>query len=87
MAKNQFELIQQLADICAELGWEIAIPTQDEIIPGLIVGNPQFIDDVAPVITEMSGADTYEVFSDNPHSEGLIEITEIVKGKKYESYH
>lgn len=87
MAKNQFELIQQLSDICAELGWEIAIPTQDEVIPGLVVGNPEFIDDIAPLIAEQLGSETYEVFSDNPNADGLMEVKDFSRGKKSESYH
>jgi len=44
---KQRDLIQQLADIAAELGWLIAIPPgEDKLVQGLVLGTQDFVVDV-----------------------------------------
>lgn len=44
-SKTQQELMELLEEICAELGWEIAVPTEGpgEPAKGLILGEPEFL--------------------------------------------
>ncbi len=44
---KQLKLIQQLAKIFEELDWLVAIPLENEECKGLIVGEKEFVEDVA----------------------------------------
>ena len=44
---KQMKLIQQLAKIFEELDWLVAIPLDNEECKGLIVGEKEFVEDVA----------------------------------------
>lgn len=82
--KTQTELIEQLAVICEELEWNIALPTTDEIVPGLIIGTPVFIRDVVSVVY----GDNYDVFTKSEFEDGMTEVIPVLEGKKNgPSYH
>ena len=40
---RKYELIQELSDIVAELGWNIAIQDDEELVDGLIIGTEEYI--------------------------------------------
>lgn len=44
---RQLELITQLSEIVEELGWQIAMDSETEIVTGLIIGDEEFISNVA----------------------------------------
>lgn len=64
---REMELIQSLADICEELGWIIAIPSQDELVPGLIIGSEEFVADVIQTVY----GDDVEIYKKTPGAEGM----------------
>lgn len=49
-------LIQELLEIAQELGWSVAIPStdDDEEVPGLIIGEPGYVDMVTQAVDEMA---------------------------------
>lgn len=53
-------LLDQMKEICVELGWSLAIDMEKEKIRGMIVGSTEFIDDV--VLAEES-FDDYSICS------------------------
>ena len=70
---KKFKLIEQLAEIANELGWVIAIPP-DQITPGLIIGQEDYVVDVANAYYGKQ----FEVI--NPHEQELqtheVELTQ-----------
>lgn len=38
-----YEVLTRIAELCAEIGWDIAIPTNEETVPGLIIGTEEFL--------------------------------------------
>jgi hypothetical protein len=48
------QLIKDLLEICEELGWSVAIPDteEDEEVPGLIIGNPEYIEKVLDAVDQ-----------------------------------
>ena len=40
------ELIQELSELVAQLGWVIGMPDGDEQVPGLIIGKQDFVEEV-----------------------------------------
>lgn len=81
--KKQQELIEELASICEELGWVIALPTMEDTIPGLVIGQETFVNDVVSVYY---GSD-YEVFTKEKMDEGLKEVPILPPTKKPGTYH
>lgn len=82
--RKQIELIEQLASICEELGWVIALPNQEEKVPGLIMGNEEF---VAEVIQAYYGEDV-EVFKKSQGAEGMEPMDDFGgPGKKKQTVH
>ena len=69
--KSQAELINELADICEQLGWAIGVPAdnESEMVNGLIVGTEDFI---YHIIQAFDG-EAVEVYSKD---EGTGEISE-----------
>lgn len=45
---SEEELFDQLLEIVFKLGWDIAVPKvdDDDDVPGLIIGTPEYLDDV-----------------------------------------
>lgn len=75
MKKTQQELIDELSEICEQLGWTIGIPLEegdDSPVDGLLIGTESFI---TKVVLELNGE--YEMFSK--------EMGEIVEGGTVES--
>lgn len=68
--KRKTELIQELAEICRKLDWVIALPTEQDTVPGLIVGTEEF---VAEVVQVYYGPD-YEIFTQDPMTDELQEV-------------
>lgn len=83
--KRQSELIQQLAEIVAELEWVIALPTSDTV-PGLIVGNEEFVADVIKVYYGLDEGE-YATFTEDPTGETALVETPIDQNKKPKTYH
>lgn len=48
--RSQLEIITELAELCKELGWVIALPEQEEMVPGLIIGNQDFVEEVTETL-------------------------------------
>ena len=48
------QLIKELMGICEELGWDVAIPDteEDEEVPGLIIGYPEYIEKVLDAVDQ-----------------------------------
>lgn len=64
---RQMELITELAGICEELGWIVAVPASsdpnDEMVPGLVIGTKQFVSEIASVFSDGSNIDdTWETY-------------------------
>lgn len=81
--KRQMELIDQLAQICEELNWVIALPTQEEPVPGIIMGQEGFVQEVV----QSYYGDAYEVLTKEAHEEGMKEIPQLPEGKKKTTVH
>lgn len=62
MKKDDFEtekqyreqLFKELIEIVEELGWNVAIPhvEEDDEVPGLIIGNPEYVEAVTEALEE-----------------------------------
>lgn len=81
--KKQQELIEELASICEELGWVIALPTMEDTIPGLVIGQENFVNDVVSVYY----GENYEVFTKDPTDAGMKEIPVLPPTKKPWTFH
>ncbi len=79
-AKLQKELIDQLAEICEQLGWSIGVPADDENQPveGLIVGTEEFI---MSIVESMDAEASMEVFSKESTEEEFSEPVLLDKKK------
>lgn len=71
---KQFELIQKLTDIVAELGWVIALPEGDGIVDGLIVGTPQFAEEVG----KLCYGDNFDIYQKNG-DDNIVELPSGIK--------
>jgi hypothetical protein len=40
---HEYEILSQIAELCTELGWDVMLPTNEEIVPGLVIGNEDFL--------------------------------------------
>lgn len=63
--RKQYELIQQLSEIVAELGWVIGMPNGDDMVEGLIIGEQEFVE---AVVTEYYGPG-YGLLEEGPEGE------------------
>jgi hypothetical protein len=69
--REQQELIQELAEIVNRLGWVIALPTNVDMVPGLIIGQEDFVKEVV----ETYYGPNYDVFKEDPTGENaLVEL-------------
>lgn len=75
--KKQMELIMELSSICEELGWVVAIPSQEEKVPGLIIGTEEFVQEVV----EIYYGDDVEIYKKEMNSEGMEEVVSTKKKK------
>ena len=75
---KKIELIQDLAAIADQLGWVIALPTEEDAVPGLIIGTEEFVNEVV----KLYYGDAYEIFTKDPTTDGLVEIPPQNNGKK-----
>lgn len=75
---KKIELIQDLAGIAEELGWVIALPTEEDIVPGLVMGTEPFVNEVVSLYY----GDNYEIFTKDPTTDGLVEVPPQSNGKK-----
>lgn len=75
--KRQEELISELATICEELGWVVAIPSNEERVPGLIIGLEDFVQEVVTIYY----GDDVEIFKKELNTEGMEEVVP-TKNKK-----
>lgn len=48
--EKQAKLIQQLTEIVIELEWVIAIPDNDQICQGIIVGTPEYVSEIVDIV-------------------------------------
>lgn len=80
---KQVELIRQLADIIAELEWVIAVPADEEICSGLIVGTPEYVAEVVEAYYgEVQQVDA-DIFAPNTETGDVIPDVDPSKDKKY----
>lgn len=90
--KSKMEVIQELAELIDSLGWVMALPT-DEIVPGLIIGEKDFVMDVVKQyygdgyevlekdqVSGFADANSFEAF---PEQEEAVEIVDLEKKKNY----
>ncbi len=90
--KSKMEVIQELAELVDTLGWVMALPN-DEIVPGLIIGEKDFVVDVVKQYygdgyevlerdekSGFAGADSFEEF---PEQDEAVEIIDLEKKKNY----
>lgn len=59
--QRQVEIIMAMSELVAELGWIIALPTEVDTVPGLIIGTEEFAKDVVSAYY----GDKAEFFSQN----------------------
>lgn len=83
--KRQYELIQQLSEIVAELEWVIGLPTS-EVVPGLIIGTEEFVAEVIQVYYGLNQAE-YASFGEDPTGENDLVELPIDPNKKPKTYH
>ena len=76
--RRQHELITQLSELVAELGWVIGMPNGEGPVEGLIIGEQSFVEDV---VTEYYGPG-YGLLEEGP--EGTMIESE---GKKKTQVH
>lgn len=76
--KRQQQLIEQLADICSELEWVVALPVDAEKVPGIIMGNEEFVNEV---VRAYYGED-YELFTKEQVEDKMKEVPKLPAGKK-----
>lgn len=57
--KHTKELMKRISDLCKLLGWNIAIPSTGEEVPGMILGTDDYIESVL-------GDDSYDKSEDIP---------------------
>lgn len=81
--EKQYELIMELQALCEELGWSIALPNGDGLVPGLIIGEEAYVIDVA---SAYYGED-FEVFEKNEDSEKLEPVEKISPSGKKTTFH
>lgn len=81
--KRQQELIDQLSQICSELGWDIVIPgrPEDTIVDGLIIGKEEFVQTVSEILDAAGLIDIEEteVFDQDPVTGELVEMPKMTK--------
>jgi hypothetical protein len=83
--KKQFELIEQLAEICEELGWVVGLPAEeghDQTVPGLIIGREKFVLEVVAAYT-----DDYTLMSKDKGTDGMHEVHPAIESKKKLTFH
>lgn len=76
--KRQQELIEQLSNICAELGWVVALPENVDMVPGLIIGDEVFVNEVVQAYY----GDAFEVFTRDQMEDNMKEVPKLPHGKK-----
>lgn len=81
--RRQHELIQQLSELVNELGWIIALPAGDDMVPGLIIGQEEFVKDVV----ETYYGPNFTTFEEDPTGEGELIETPIDPNKKPTTLH
>jgi hypothetical protein len=77
-SKKQQALIEELASICEELGWVVALPSEGEIIPGLVIGQEQFVIDVVSVYY----GEGFDVYKKEMNAQGMEEMVPTLTPKK-----
>ena len=45
--KSQMQFINELSELCAELGWVVSLPDNEKMISGLIIGTKPFVEEVS----------------------------------------
>lgn len=63
--QRQQEIIIELANLVDELGWVIALPTEGDTVPGLIIGSEEF----AKEVTKAYYGDAVDLFSHDENGE------------------
>lgn len=85
---KQQQLINQLKEICQELGWIMVLPVAEDDTqpaPGLILGTEDFVEIVMDVL-DGAGEDNYEAFS--TQGDEVVERPELSsKQKKRSTFH
>ena len=83
-SNKKTELIQELADVCAELGWVFILPTgvEHEYVPGLVLGQAEFVINVGDLYY---GKDGYEIISYDGEIEP--ETPALMSNKRKGTYH
>lgn len=66
--KTQIELMNELAELVEQLGWVIGIPDGDEKVPGLVIGELSYVEEVV----EAYYGPGFSVFEKDEHGE-LVE--------------
>lgn len=84
-SEKQKKLIEELSMIVNELGWVIGLPSGVDMVPGLIIGTEEFVQDVVGTYY----GPNYDVFKEDPTGENLLveEERNAELEKKKTTYH
>ena len=44
--KRDEEIIMEIMELVTELGWKVVVPSDNDMVSGLIIGNQDFIDEL-----------------------------------------
>lgn len=62
MKKTPEDLVTEIQELCAQLGWCVGMNENKSMISGLIIGNQSFITNIVDQITE---GDEFSIYSSN----------------------
>lgn len=82
MNQREEDLVKAIVDICEQLNWSIAIPTNEDgsdDIHGLIIGTQEYIDDI------VRGADEFSEMDEDWQDE--LDASDINLKKSKKSFH
>lgn len=71
--RSQIDIITELMELCKEIGWVVGLPEQDEMVPGLVIGDQKFVEDV----TEAYNGPAFSIFTSD--GEGNVIEEEPIK--------
>jgi len=66
--KTPEELVNDIRDACAALGWDISMNDTNSAIDGLIIGRSEY---VADVVSQLDDADDYSIYESGNVDVGL----------------
>lgn len=76
---KQAKLIRELANIIEELEWVIAIPDNDEVCQGLIIGTPEYVTELVEILSP----EPTDIVAPNTESGDVIPDVDPSEDKNY----